>query len=56
MGQEGRALLFLTPNETSYIEFLRLNKGLTLQCYPNPPAPCVRDHARSIISQDRWVC
>jgi ATP-dependent RNA helicase DDX55/SPB4 len=53
MGQEGHSLLFLTPSETSYVEFLRLNKGLALQSYPCPTAPCLRDRARTIICQDR---
>jgi ATP-dependent RNA helicase DDX55/SPB4 len=53
MGQEGHSLLFLTPSETSYVEFLRLNKGLVLESYPCPTAPCLRDRARTIICQDR---
>jgi ATP-dependent RNA helicase DDX55/SPB4 len=53
MGQEGRALILLTPSEASYVEFLRLNKGLMLQPYPTLHAPCVRDQARDTIAQER---
>ena len=55
MGQEGNALVFLTPSETAYVDFIRLNKGMNLECYPTPSAPCVRDSARSIICQERSV-
>lgn len=53
MGQEGKALIMLTPSETCYVEFLRLNKGLTLQTYPTPNAPCMRDQARELLANDR---
>jgi ATP-dependent RNA helicase DDX55/SPB4 len=53
MGSDGQALLFLTPSEASYVDFLRINKGLKLQPYPISPAPCVRDRARSLIGKDK---
>ena len=53
MGQEGQALIFLTENEACYVDFLRLNKGLELQCYSTPAAPCVREQARNLIAMDR---
>lgn len=53
MRREGKALIMLTPRENSYVEFMRLNKGLTLQSYPNPCAPCVRAQARDLIAKDR---
>lgn len=54
MGQEGQALIFLTENEACYVDFLRLNKGLALECYPSPPTHCVRERARDLVALDRF--
>lgn len=56
MGREGQALIFLTPNEASYVDFLRFSKGLTLQPYPYTlHAPSVRDQARDLVAKERLV-
>ena len=55
MGHEGYALILLTPNEISYVEFLRLNKGLVLHSYSTLHSPCVREKARNIIAKERLV-
>ena len=53
MGQEGHALVLLTASELSYVDFLKLNKGVSLQPYCMPTPPSVTDEARRLVASER---
>jgi len=53
MGQEGHALVLLTSSELSYVDFLKLNKGVSLQPYCMPTPPSITDEARRLVAGER---
>ncbi|XP_002157158.1 ATP-dependent RNA helicase DDX55 [Hydra vulgaris] len=55
MGNEGNALIFLLPNESSYIDFVRINQKCTLLDYSGviEEIPDITSKIRKIVSKDR---